>query len=600
MKKEEFRAVTSYEFRKNEVDSKLSLFILDTDTVTNTVLMELLSKELENKDGRFCLAVSDFDSLQHSFPEITEDERVKLVMPDSYEFIRVLSEAGRIFTTWYLPNYFVKKEGQVVYELNSDSRLRDKSTPQVKMYNYTRMINNTDYFIRDGLYEEMYIDRQAETERLSVLLPSNHYNPNKEIEQLRELKSSIKKGGIVYGISAAAWDRCKKLEDIEPDLIKDVYPFTHSLNEIFEKASVIVSSNDNVIRVAERSGKSCVLYGSAKEKLADDTIRCFDMTEAAEEGYKLLAKRNTDDLEKFKPTGCSSSIGLGDFVPRSKDAANKRILIAADWADRNKCVYIHRLAEKFSETSEIRIDFLFPVDERWEATNAAEGPLGDLGIYCIEGLHQCSLENLPESDDAIEHLDPKIYDLSSEWKRTLGDSEYDELWLTTSTEFPLGEAYKYAPVNNTEKLNKSELAESLCKILGASDREEKRLSLEQNAELCVLDGDEFFRLSSTDDKEYYISRKTTEQPYVLVKYDAERADVIRQAIAGLDKRDASVIVTNSSKKKVADIAEKRRMIEIPMEFVPPELIGSSELFIVGGDEIERAAAEIMSVPVHTI
>ena len=118
--------------------------------------------------------------------------------------------------------------------------------------------------------------------------------------------------------------------------------------------------------------------------------------------------------------------------------------------------------------------------------------------------------------------------------------------------------------------------------------------------LCVLDGDEFFRLSSTDDKEYYISRKTTEQPYLLVKYDAERADIIRQAIAGLDMLDASVIVINSSKKKVADIAGKRRMIEIPMEFVPPELIGSSELFIVGGDEIERAAAEIMSVPVHTI
>jgi len=600
MKKEDFLATTSYAFRSEPVDREMSLFILGTDTVTNTVLMELLQRELEHKNGRFYLAVSDFASLRHSFPELANNERIIPVIIDTYEFIKALSEAGRIFTIWYIPHYFVKKAGQIIYMVCSKKRLKARSTLSVRARHYIRTANNADYFIKDEVYDNLYIKCPTKGKMMAVLMPSIHRNPKREADQFMDIRSKLKKGRLVYGISTEAWDYCKSMEDTDPNLLKDTYPYTHSLKEIFEMADVIVSANDGAAAIAERSGKDSIFFGKTEDKLSKRIVRSLDVYDAVNEGYKFLSERNSAKICEPVPDGISSnSIGLGEFIPINRDGAKKCILIAGDWTRRSVFGYLHRLMAAVDASKETGLDVFFPQTSRKDIDANTDESLEEMNMLIYEGICQYPAERIAEPERS-RYNNVEKEDLKREWQRILGGAEYDELWLIKGTKLPVKGMEEVVPANRVRTMDMSEMPENVCEWFMSSGIELKRPTIEQDGILCSIEGEEFYHLGKIHGKEYCISKKAVQKPYVLIKYDEAGADQIRKELADIKGDEERIIIVGTTDKAIKKMTEGMRAIVLPMEFAPPELIGSSSLFITSDKEIEYAAAKIMSVPVRTI
>lgn len=603
MRIEDFQAITSYSFRDNPVDSGLSLFVTGTDTVTNSVVMELLEKELKERDGKVCLAISSYFTLKHSFPHIAEDERVKLVIVDSYEYIKVLSEAGRIFTVWLLPNYYVKKDGQVVYEAISRSRLKEKSSAAARAANARRTDNNTDYYIRDELYEALCVKSASESSGLSILLPSNHYNPGREVELLRDVKSFVKKGKVVYGVSSAAWDYLTRLNDSEPELVKDVYPFTLSFKEIFAESSTIICANDSLSQIAVRSGKNSIFYGRTDMKLSAEVMRASDIYEAIEKGVKLLEERSeVKDRTNKSATYDLTNLCLEDFYPCNPKSTQKKVLIAANWKERAGIVYIADFIRNNSTNESVDFDFLLVDADKQEISKESETILADVNVLTRDGIYQfAGLEpSSGKDDDKKESFDFNPADIEREWKRLVGAAEYDEVWISANAGDPLVHMDKYIPGEKSRVTPLNEMMKQFLNFIGENGVVINQLKPEDQSGLSIINGEEFCSLGTDDGKDYFISKKVFEQGYILVKYSRKSSNKIKKMIAQSGNDSEAIIIINPEGKELPELMKNRKVIEFPSRFAAPKLISSAYLLIAEAGEAETILAEMMSVPVKIV
>lgn len=128
----------------------------------------------------------------------------------------------------------------------------------------------------------------------------------------------------------------------------------------------------------------------------------------------------------------------------------------------------------------------------------------------------------------------------------------------------------------------------------------KETFLKENVPCSILDGDEFYCLGETADKEIFINKDILDTPYLLIKYNGGDFSEIEKVVSTCIGDIVNIIVVNSTKKKLAINQKNVKTIEIPTDFIPPALIASCNKLIADRIQVENVIAEAMSVHVNMI
>ena len=586
MSLESMVADKSYLYRKRALRSNLTLFIWNAAPLASSVMTRLLKKvAAEKKDETIAFVAQDYDALEGELGAWLETANLKLLMPHTSEFIKVLASATTIYTGGFLPIYYVKRPGQVVYGVFSAEFFAPKRLNQNLLKMAMHTYNNLDYlytYDRADLIPVTVDD--VKRDQVLVCL-ENAVSYGREIGRFRDLVSRVSNLIKAYGwqqkylVPATFWRRCREYPDDLP--LGDILPYSNDVQKLLDGTRLLLTDDEELAEYAGRR-EIPMLFLAQKPytvplkpgRIAYSIPGLYELADAFLSRDVWQAAREAENPEPV----ATFRLALPDAWQKVSHTNGKRILVVGDWNEIKP--YFHRFGNWNHNGVYGGATFSLLT---W---NSGEGDFYDtvspvvdpVHIACRTGRYQSSGQERALVGRGYEELiDPEVSRemVADEWNRLTGAVYYDEIWAQKSDDVFWKIMYREAPAENVEILERGSFLKRIAPMF-ADPAAKTRSTAPRTVQLGDKD---YYALGSCGGTDYYLLQEAVGTSYaVCFPQTAEGAET-REALSELD-------------------GTYETLLKIPPETlpgVPVELIAGAEAVVAANGSLEAVLAAGLGV-----
>ena len=149
MESEQIRAV-NMEYSEQALEEKTIMFIENYYCGARGLISRIFDEFITNPlyDGyKLVWMAQDYDETVRRFGSWLDSDRVWLCVKNGYDYIKFLNLAKYIYTADYLPAYYMKREGQVVYYAPLDVLLTRKHYTKAMLWHFGATVNHADHIL---------------------------------------------------------------------------------------------------------------------------------------------------------------------------------------------------------------------------------------------------------------------------------------------------------------------------------------------------------------------------------------------------------------------------------------------------------------------
>ncbi len=283
----------SIDYSRQPLEEKTVMFFENYYNGARGVISKIFKGYLSSplyKDHKFVWVARDYEETLKIFGSLIDDARVWICAVNGHDYVRYLNTAKYIFVAAYLPNFFVKREGQVVYYAPLDFFIHKKTFTNMMLWRLCPTINNADRILAEEKSEEVldFARRYGISDKLKITdlsIENGTSGPDGGEEEkkrvflsLTDRKRSVKSLGVfqfvydtvtsladAYGYDVywkISLDLYRKYRDDEMYVIafKNIYSSEDDCREYMECADIIISDNYTDVLAADKYCENVIFY----------------------------------------------------------------------------------------------------------------------------------------------------------------------------------------------------------------------------------------------------------------------------------------------------------------------------------------------------
>ena len=586
MSLESMVADKSYLYRKRALRSNLTLFIWNTAPLASSVLTRLLKKVVgERKEETIAFVAQDYDALEGELGTWLETANLKLLMPHSSEFIKVLSSATTIYTGGFLPIYYVKRPGQVVHGVFSAEFFAPKRLNQNLLKMAMHTYNDLDYLYTYDQADLIPVTVDDVKKDQVLVCLENAVSYGREITPFRDLVSRFSNLIKAYGwqekclVPASFWRRCREYPDDLP--LADILPYYSDVQKLLDGTRLLLTDDEELAEYAGRRDIP-VLFLAQKPYTAymKQARIAYSISGLYQEADSFLARDAGEaarEAERPKPVA-TFRLAFPETWQKVSHTNGKRILVVGDWNEIKP--YFHRFGNwnrngVYGGATFSLLTWNSGAGDLYDTVSPVVDPIH---IACRTGRYQSSGQERVLVGRGYEELvDPEVSRemVADEWNRLTGAVYYDEIWAQASDDVFWKIMYRDAPAENVEIQDRGIFLKRIAPMFAdpaAKTRSTAPRSVEIGDKAC-------YALGSCGDTDYYISQEAVGTSYALCFPQTAEGTETREALSELD-------------------GAYETLLKIPpgtLPGVPVELIAGAEAVVASAGSLEAVLAAGLGV-----
>lgn len=455
------------ELRNSPIDSKSIMFIENYSAGARGIIKRLFLKKLNDPqyiEYSFIWVCRDYDETIKIFGNQINSKRIWLVESGKRDYIRFLMTAGIIVTAELLPEYYIKRDGQVIYTFLHETNAYQLTYSKGQLQNMISTINFTDSFLYlddhikrflvyqnridegklikleyEELYPEFFCDKEKlfKIEQKNVVLSIRDDRHLKSVAEFRRIRRELEGVSQFYDAEIVCrvklnFYRDKFIQDEEARInTPDVFSDEYELGSLLEDSVIVITDSLYDAMYATSLGKRAILFYS--KSIASHFVRKLGDFVKVDSHESVLTQ-----LE---------SLLRHDYLDSTKD--RQKVLIVAkwdfDWFKKN-IKDINGLAEVNDLT------VLFRSSKDSDIYKYLTSFSKHVKYIVRTGFYQCTereRELFEGQEGNLEEEDKKCI-VSDEWKRILGNEHFNLMVANADADYLWEAMYKYAPADDVK------------------------------------------------------------------------------------------------------------------------------------------------------
>ncbi len=501
MEAEQIRKL-NIDFSKKGIEEKTILFMENYFCGARGVISRIFNEYLVNpvyRDYKLVWLTQDYDATVKKYGAWLDSEKIWLCVKNGYDYVRYLNTAKYIYTADYLPNFYIKREGQEVFFAPMDLLLaRKEYKTKAMLWRLDATVNSADHIIADKNAKNIpgFLQRFGHKD---VINPSGEKGEGYFIKPRKKVFFSLlntKRGAksletfqYFYGFFTAladayGYDVYWKLPHslynkyLDEEYVSKSYLNVHNTEEeslsFMQQADIVVA--DTLCDVVSACNVcNHIIYYAAPDDENEDLLFSKDVyktggIEMLSDIFemKLAGKKKISDETNHKEThelfdcpkllkGSMEHELIKKNVPKaavkSSAEADDRpdVLIAAETGGFPDMVKeLHERLLKYKD--KVRITVLYRSASKGVLYNQIQDLSTDISYICRNGVLQCPDEDRDlltkktiKSKDSGEPAENTAAVIKDEWLRILGRGDFDHAIAITGVNVFWLNMYNYMP-----------------------------------------------------------------------------------------------------------------------------------------------------------
>lgn len=519
----------SIDFSEKPLEEKTVMFIENYYNGARGVISKLFRAYLTGslyKDHKFVWVARDYEETLKNFGSLLDDGRVWICVVNGYDYIRFLNTAKYIFTSVYLPGFFIKRDEQMVYYAPLEFFFRRKTYTESMLLRLCPTMNNADRILFEANSEKVsdFAKRFGITGKMKFAAVKPQYGFIKEkgkekkyiFLSLTDRRKAVKSLGVfqyvyntitslaeAYGYEAywkISLDLYRKYREDEMSILefKNIYSNESDCRDFIEYADIVISDNYTDVLTADAYCENVIFYYNedmeyetlqTKNRVmyTSDYARLLDILEMKLDGRESIA--DTVDMDKVPvllecPAELCGDCGYGVTEPMDEAETESerigdfvRILIVLDVTGMEDMVIrIRDIVGKYRTKADITVFFCTASGGR--IYDYLDNMYTDIPYMCRAGAIRCSEAekkeaigkidwNAGEKAAALHNRAERV--LRDEWTRIAGKTIYDYSVAMLGFNNFWDNMNRFVPAKNTlffkKKASSEDTFRSMCDVL---------------------------------------------------------------------------------------------------------------------------------------
>ena len=506
-------------YLKQPLEEKTVMFIEYYYNGARGVISKLFRDYLSGplyKDYKFVWVARDYEETLKNFGSLLDDGRIWICVANGFDYVRFLNTAKYIFSATYLPGFFIKRAGQVVYYAPLDFFIHKKTYTNAMLWRLCPTMNNADRIFIENDSAEVYdfakrFGISEKMKHIDIKPECGFTEENREDKKyiflsLMDRKRSVKSLGIfqyvydtvtslaeAYGYEVywkISLDLYRKYREDEMYVLafKNIYSNETDCRGFLEYADIVISDNYTDTQTADYYCENVIFYYNENVEYEElqtkgrvmytaDYARLLDILEMKLDNRKSITDTvNMNNVPVLLECpmelcgdcgyGVTGPVSIGNPVTSQDEKDPVRILIVIDVTGVESTVGVLKdMLEKYKSKAHITVFFC----------TAAGGKLyeyldemnTDISYICRTGAIRC---NETERKEVIRRIDWEAEEkdaalnraervLRDEWKRIIGIKLYDYAVVMSGISNFWDNMDRFAPANETFLFKKGDSAE---------------------------------------------------------------------------------------------------------------------------------------------
>lgn len=456
------------------------------------------------------------DSVECTYEDI-DDPRIEYLAQGSYGFVKACEEAAVIITSEQLPEYYVKKKGQMVigcfpvsFFLDGDKITRRRALFQLTLDKTDILCSECGYISK--CLDEMY--KNAAPCEIFPVVPARYTLPSKtHADILVSLTKTVQ--GNKFADLERKYKDCNLLciqhgktilfrinnilyqsfqNENEPDILEHVVSDQTIFLEVAKKTDVIITNKFLEAYDALQMSKSCIMISESRYLPPYFSDINMDKLYFADD-WKMAISLLKELLPEIKCQEFpdSQEKSLSDLLDIVLESGSGKISVNKELTGEELWIVPGNISSGFWQAmqyykSENDISVLARSSENGILWKKHEELRNDKRFYCKIGM--CPVTE--EENDKEETL-------QMEWKRILGDRFFEKAYVWHAKDSLWNELYSCMPASTYIEIDEEKMSSLLYP--GLVPIPENKLTS------VTINGEEYYELGSNDNIRYYLKTK---------------------------------------------------------------------------------------------
>ncbi len=510
-------------YLKQPLEDKTVMFIENYYNGARGIISKLFRDYLSGplyKDYKFVWVARDYEETLKNFGSLLDDGRIWICVANGYDYVRFINTAKYIFSATYLPGFFIKRAGQVVYYAPLDFFIHKKTYTNAMLWRLCPTMNNADNIITENDSDEVrdFAKRFGISGKIKHLdiKPECGFTKEKTEEKkyiflsLTDRKRSVKSLGIfqyvydtvtslaeAYGYEVywkISLDLYRKYREDEMYVLafKNIYSNEADCRGFLEYADIVISDNYTDAQTADNYCENVIFYYNENVEYEElqtkgrvmytaDYARLLDVLEMKLDNRKSI--KDTVNMNNVPVLlecpkelcgdcgyGVTGSVSSCNSVAVRDEKDPVRILIVLEIKGvESTVVTLMDILEKYKSKANITVFFCTAAGGRlYEYLDEMNT---DISYICRTGAIRC---NEAEKKEVIRRIDwgaegnsPALNRaervLRDEWNRIVGKTVYDHAVVMSGINDFWDNMDRFVPANETFLFQKGDSAEETVK-----------------------------------------------------------------------------------------------------------------------------------------
>ena len=488
-------------FSKSAIEEKTIMFIESYYNGPRGLISKIFKEYLADpvyNGYKLVWVAQDYDETLRIFGSWLDSDRIWLCVKNGYDYIRYLNTSKYIYSSAYLPAFYTKRDGQVLYYAPLEFILVKKRYTKAMLWRFAATVNQADYILVErGTYgmtgftekfkgkkiidisypkEKAYHIQRKKTVFISLM---DRSRGAKNLNVFQFIYNTYTNLAAAYGydvffkIPLSLYNRYRDEENIFGEK-NNVYSSENEILSLIQGSAIMISDSFcDLISAGKYNNK--LLYFSENVEDEDETVWFKELYSTDDFGVlsDIFEKTMKGEIIRFRDISRSKDSSTLDYpqelkgerkiniIKRKNAKQGKKILSEADnnprvliLAEICGCKDImkklHDMLVRYK--NELSITVLFRGTWKGELYEQLDDITTDINYICRSGNLQCSEKNketikkvnITRKDDHKE-IESIQSDIKEEWRRMLGRDDFDHtIGVTGKNVFWLN-MYRYLP-----------------------------------------------------------------------------------------------------------------------------------------------------------
>lgn len=500
------------EYSTAEIEDKTILFIENYYCGARGIISKIFYEYLYNplySDYKLVWLVRDYNEAVSKFGGRLEDGRVWLCIINGYDYVRYLNTARYIYTADYLPNFYQKREGQIVFYAPIDYILARKHYTNAMLWKHWKTVNAADHIVTEentpgiekvtgkadyenvikvfDTKEEFYI-KSSKTVFVSLVGERDGINNKNSFYYIYSLFTALADAydyDIHWRVSLALYKKLISDESIYESL-KNVHSTEEAVSSLFKNADIIITDNMCDLVSANKNCKKVILFTNQISEIEDISCKndflvvsdfevLSDIYEALLSGSEIISCKKEYNKGTELPDCPSELMGEKDYktvkgnisslsceVINSEASHEKaRILLLVETCGLNDFLYgLNESLKKYKD--KVFLTVLYRGSWNTTLYDRIADIDTDIPYICRSGEIQCEdefKEEIIKTNCAGKSWTKEV--VQNEWKRILGRTDFDYAIGIRGVNVFWNNMYEYVPASKFDLYEKKESASDM-------------------------------------------------------------------------------------------------------------------------------------------